>query len=386
MTNVVSSPATFDSGRFRHVLGHFATGVAIITAAGPDGPVGMSVSSFTSVSLEPPLVAFLPDKSSTSWPAIRAAGAFCVNILSSGQERLCAQFARRGGEKFAGVSWRAAPSGAPVLDGVMAWIDCELTQTFESGDHYIAIGRVRQLDAAEMAAPLVFFQGGYQQLEIPAASAPAADGKPGRTADDGPPGRLTGPSLEELARSTGTDVDSLLRYAHSSEGLLDEIVGGYVRSFHRTCAVISQRSETARAAVGELLRAAFGSMEENRVAIMILQNERPYLSGRAGLADLEPLEQEIQGMWHQILQRGVDAGEFRRDLDVELAYRFIRDVLFTAARWYASSEADPAREAGRRADAYRSFILHGLLTTKATTQAATQLTPELAAQAPPSPA
>src|SRR5262249_52915322 len=135
----------FDSRTFRHVLGHFATGVAVISADGPDGPAAMLVSSFTSVSLEPPLVAFLPDKSSTSWPAIRAAGSFCVNILSAGQQELCAQFARKGGNKFEGVKWTPAPSGAPVLDGVMAWIDCELTQTFESGDHYIAIGRVLQL-------------------------------------------------------------------------------------------------------------------------------------------------------------------------------------------------------------------------------------------------
>jgi flavin reductase (DIM6/NTAB) family NADH-FMN oxidoreductase RutF len=129
----------------------------------------MAVSSFTSVSLEPPLVAFLPDKASTSWPKIRDAGVFCVNILSVGQEELCAQFARKGIDKFAGVSWQPAASGAPILDGGMAWIDCELTQTFESGDHYIAIGRVLQLDAADYGAPLVFFQGGYGHFAVPRA-------------------------------------------------------------------------------------------------------------------------------------------------------------------------------------------------------------------------
>ena len=130
----------------------------------------MAVSSFTSVSLEPPLVAFLPDKSSTSWPKIRGAGAFCVNILSAGQEELCAQFARKGIDKFAGVAWHPAPSGAPVLDGVMAWIDCELTQTFASGDHFIAIGRVLQLEASEYGVPLVFFQGGYGHFALPPRS------------------------------------------------------------------------------------------------------------------------------------------------------------------------------------------------------------------------
>ena len=135
----------------------------------------MAVSSFTSVSLEPPLVAFLPDKSSTSWPKIRDAGAFCVNILSAGQEGLCAQFARKGIDKFAGVAWRPAPSGAPILDGGMAWIDCELTQTFESGDHYIAIGRVLQLEAVEYGIPLVFFQGGYGHFAVPRSPAIGAD-------------------------------------------------------------------------------------------------------------------------------------------------------------------------------------------------------------------
>ena len=99
---MATTQAAFDSSSFRHVLGHFATGVAVITAITPSGPVGMAVSSFTSVSLEPPLVAFLPDKSSTSWPKICGAGVFCVNILSAGQEELCAQFARKGIESSPG--------------------------------------------------------------------------------------------------------------------------------------------------------------------------------------------------------------------------------------------------------------------------------------------
>src|SRR5882757_8662491 len=252
----------FDSRTFRHVLGHFATGVAVISAAGADGPAAMLVSSFTSVSLEPPLVAFLPDKSSTSWPAIRAAGSFCVNILSAGQQDLCAQFARKGGNKFEGVQWTPSPSGAPILDGVMAWIDCELTQTFESGDHYIAIGRVLQLEAAEIGAPLVFFQGGYQHLETLSAAEDNAAERPA----------MAGVTLTELARQTGTDIGTLSRYATSTEGLVDEIVGPYARAFYEECVEISRRSASARETVAELLRVAFESMAENRVAVMILQN------------------------------------------------------------------------------------------------------------------
>jgi flavin reductase (DIM6/NTAB) family NADH-FMN oxidoreductase RutF len=346
---MVTVEDTFDSRRFRHVLGHFATGVAVITASGPSGPAGMVVSSFTSVSLEPPLVAFLPDKSSTSWPEIEAGGAFCVNILAAGQEELCAQFARRGIDKFAGVTWQRAPSGAPVLDGVMAWIDCELTQTFESGDHYIAIGRVLQLEAVESVAPLVFFQGGYQHLEL----AGPADGS---TVGSG----FARVTIGDLARTTGVDEQSLERYAHSTEGVVDEIVGGYVRAFHAQCVDISRTAATARDGVGELLRIAFESMGENRVAIMILQNERPYLSERPEFGYLEPLEREIDEIWHAVLVRGVDAGEFRPDLDAAIAYRFIRDIIFTAARWYGSA-GSPGAEASTRARAYRELILHGLL-------------------------
>jgi flavin reductase (DIM6/NTAB) family NADH-FMN oxidoreductase RutF len=163
--NAGSSP--FDAQTFRQVLGFFPTGVAVITATSPEGPSGMAVSSFTSVSLEPPLVAFLPDRQSSSWQAIRRAGRFCVNILGADQEGLCLQFARKGEDKFAGVTWRPAPGGAPILDGVIAWIDCELAQTFESGDHDIAVGHVVQLESrGDAGPPLVFFQGRYPSLQL----------------------------------------------------------------------------------------------------------------------------------------------------------------------------------------------------------------------------
>jgi flavin reductase (DIM6/NTAB) family NADH-FMN oxidoreductase RutF len=363
---VAATQAAFDSSRFRHVLGHFATGVAVITAMAPSGPVGMSVSSFTSVSLEPPLVAFLPDKSSTSWPKIRAAAAFCVNILSAGQEALCAQFARKGIDKFAGVAWRAAPSGAPILEGGMAWIDCELTQNFESGDHFIAIGRVLQLEAAEYGVPLVFFQGGYH-FAVPRSPALAADtlqALTGQSTDGGeePAGSpFEGDWFDELARVTGMDARDLHRYAKSTEGVVDELVGGYIRAFHDECVEISRRPDSAAKAMGELLRAAFGSMEENRVAIMILQNERQYLATRPEFGYMEPLERAIDQVWLATLQRGVDEGDFRPDLNVRLAYRFIRDMLFTAARRYNPGHLQPLNDSAQVAETCRSLILYGLL-------------------------
>lgn len=164
----------FDSKRFRQVLGHYPTGVTVVTAVDGDGrPVGMAVGSFTSVSLDPPLVAFLPDKGSTSFPRIRGASSFCVNVLSAEQEHVCRAFAAKGQDKFGGLSWRAAASGAPILDGVVAWIDCEFEAIYETGDHYIVIGKVRGLDVASQGMPLLFFQGGYGHFNPLSLTAPA---------------------------------------------------------------------------------------------------------------------------------------------------------------------------------------------------------------------
>lgn len=165
---------SFDKGWFRRVLGNYPTGVAVVTAPGTDGPpAGMAVGSFTAASLDPPLVAFLPDKSSTSFPKIRAAGCFCVNVLASDQESVCRAFAAKAADKFAHLSWRPANSGSPILDGVVAWIDCDIEHVGEAGDHYVVLGRVRELDVAGEARPLLFFQGGYGRFSAPSLLADA---------------------------------------------------------------------------------------------------------------------------------------------------------------------------------------------------------------------
>lgn len=170
----MNSPAAIDSHTFRSVLGHFPTGVAAITAVGADGaPVGMAVGSFTSVSLDPPLVAFLPDRGSTTFPRIRQAGSFCVNVLAGDQESVCRSFAAKGSDKYAGISWRPAGSGAPMIDGAVAWIDCDIDTIHDAGDHFIVVGRVRELKAETDRRPLLFFQGGYGRFSSPSRSAPA---------------------------------------------------------------------------------------------------------------------------------------------------------------------------------------------------------------------
>jgi flavin reductase (DIM6/NTAB) family NADH-FMN oxidoreductase RutF len=156
-----ASPA-IDSARYRQVLGHFPTGVTVVTAKGPDGPVGMCVGSFSSVSLDPPLVAFFAGRSSTSYPGIEAAGHYCVNILAEDQEEEARVFASKAEDKFAGIGYRSSVvTGAPVLHDVLAWIDCEIEATHEAGDHWIVVGRVLDLEIGHEGGPLVFFRGGF---------------------------------------------------------------------------------------------------------------------------------------------------------------------------------------------------------------------------------
>jgi len=150
----------FDQARFKEVLGHFPTGVTVVTAMEEGAPVGFTCQSFTSLSLDPPMVALAPAKSSTSWPRIARAGAFCVNVLSSHQEALCRNFAVSGGDKFEGVAWHPGPSGAPVLEGCLAWVDCALGIIHDAGDHELVTGQVLGLGVGE-GLPLVFYRGGF---------------------------------------------------------------------------------------------------------------------------------------------------------------------------------------------------------------------------------
>jgi len=161
-----SSVPAFDGRRFRDVLGHFPTGVTIVTAIDQAGrPAGFAVGSFTSVSLDPPLVAFLPARSSTTFPKVREAASFCVNVLGSDQEEVCRLFAARGDDRFGRLGWTPAPSGAPVIDGASAWLDCTIETVHEAGDHFIVVGRVHDLDVVHLGPPLVFFRGGYGRFE-----------------------------------------------------------------------------------------------------------------------------------------------------------------------------------------------------------------------------
>ena len=153
------------SRRFRDVLGRFCTGVTVVTSMSGDRPVGMTCQSFTSVSLDPPLVLFCPAKTSRAWPQMQRAGFFCVNLLSHDQLELSDAFARKGVDKFAGVSWRPSATGAPLLDGVLGWVDCTIYAVHEAGDHYVVIGRVMDLGVEDAPHPLLFYQGQYARTQ-----------------------------------------------------------------------------------------------------------------------------------------------------------------------------------------------------------------------------
>jgi 3-hydroxy-9,10-secoandrosta-1,3,5(10)-triene-9,17-dione monooxygenase reductase component len=149
------------------VLGQFCTGITVITTMHDDMPVGFACQSFAALSLEPPLVLFCPTKTSRTWPLIERAGTFCVNVLSHEQRDVSMVFGRSGDDKFAAVDWSPAPSGAPVLNGVITWIDCTVENVVDGGDHHIVIGRVTALGEPVHARPLLFYRGSYAVTEAP---------------------------------------------------------------------------------------------------------------------------------------------------------------------------------------------------------------------------
>ena len=165
MSDLSDSAPTIDAANYRRVLGHFATGITVITAMDGDEPIGMAANSVTSVSLDPPLVMFCAAHASTTWPRIRDAGHFCVNVLAEDQEEICRLFATKGADRFKGVGWKTGESGAPILDDALAWIDCDMDAQHEAGDHVLVVGRVLGLDADDRGKPLLFYRGGYGRFE-----------------------------------------------------------------------------------------------------------------------------------------------------------------------------------------------------------------------------
>jgi 3-hydroxy-9,10-secoandrosta-1,3,5(10)-triene-9,17-dione monooxygenase reductase component len=160
-----ASAPTADVAHFRAVLGHFATGIVVITGMLDGVPAGLTCQSFVSLSLDPPLVAFCPNKKSTSWKRIAQSGAFCANVLTEDQEDVSRVFATSGGDKFQGLGWRRSETGSPILQDVLAFVDCRIEASYDAGDHDIIVGRVVDLDAAPRGRPLLSYRGGYGRFD-----------------------------------------------------------------------------------------------------------------------------------------------------------------------------------------------------------------------------
>ncbi len=158
----MSEDPQIDPADYRNVLGQFPTGVTVVTSLDGEQPKGVAIGSFASISIDPPLVGFFLGTGSTSGPAIQEAGGFCVNVLALDQMELCGVMASRSDDKFVGVEWTPAPgTGAPILPGSNAVIDCTLDQVVELGDHILIVGRVVHLEVVGEADPMVFFKGQY---------------------------------------------------------------------------------------------------------------------------------------------------------------------------------------------------------------------------------
>jgi 3-hydroxy-9,10-secoandrosta-1,3,5(10)-triene-9,17-dione monooxygenase reductase component len=162
----LASNQALDPRSFRDTLGHYASGITIISSVDEEGPVGFTCQSFYSVSTEPPLVSFSVMTSSTTYPRVRETGKFAVNVLAHDQHTVSNQFARKGTDKWAGIPWSPTHAGNPVIADTLMWLDCEIWAEYEAGDHYIVIGRVTEMSPSEWHKhePLLYFKGQYRHL------------------------------------------------------------------------------------------------------------------------------------------------------------------------------------------------------------------------------
>ncbi len=170
----LGSPVTYepDPERFRQVLGHFCTGITIITATHDGEPVGFSCQAFAALSLDPPLVLFCPARTSSTWPRIERAGHFCANVLTADQGQLATLFGRSAADRFTEVAWVPDSAGSPIIDGVLTWVSCRTVDVRPAGDHYVVIGQVLELGECGPQRPLLFYRGRYATSAAPAPEGP----------------------------------------------------------------------------------------------------------------------------------------------------------------------------------------------------------------------
>jgi 3-hydroxy-9,10-secoandrosta-1,3,5(10)-triene-9,17-dione monooxygenase reductase component len=155
--------STFDVAHYKETVGHFATGVAVVTAQTPEGPAGFTCQSFGSLSLDPILVSFGAGLGGRSWPRVRAAGEICVNVLGEDQETVARVFATSGADKFAEVAWTPAGNGAPELAGALAHFEGRIVDVTTHGDHDLVVVAVEHA-RSHPGRPLIYYRGGFACL------------------------------------------------------------------------------------------------------------------------------------------------------------------------------------------------------------------------------
>lgn len=357
----MAETGTIDSGTFRHVLGHYPTGVSVVTSANEDGSpaAGMVVGTFNSVSVDPPLVAFLPDKSSSSWPLIEKTGRFCVNVLGADQEALCRKFSARGGDKFEGVEWRRSPSGLPILNGVVAWVDCSIEQVVESGDHYIVVGRVLSLDVESSELPLTFHRGKFHQ------PSPVSD-EDAKSADDAEMRQIAAklfnverePAFaEDIAELANKYVQGYSHLAESRSELIVTMLRDYLTDLVASYKNIAIGRVDPRESMKAFIRTTLDNHRDHRAAAILYQNERHALID-VDTTELVALEREMQRCWIEMIERGKSESVFTTEIDSALAYFLVRDALFLTVRWFRSDGRLSLEEVAAQAD---QLILHGMM-------------------------
>lgn len=164
--NTVAADA-IDKRLFRDALGHYASGITVIGGIVDDKPVGFTCQSFYSVSMTPPLVSFSVKLDSKSWPLIRGTGRFSVNILSHTQRPVSDAFASSVADRWAGIKWVKTRGGNPVIEDSLLWLDCDIQDEYEAGDHRIVVGRLKEISALDLTdekRPLLYFKGRYCSL------------------------------------------------------------------------------------------------------------------------------------------------------------------------------------------------------------------------------
>jgi 3-hydroxy-9,10-secoandrosta-1,3,5(10)-triene-9,17-dione monooxygenase reductase component len=156
---------SFTTTQFKSTMSRFATGVTIVAGVDRGEPVGFTCQSFVSLSIDPPFIALAPARTSTSWPRIARAGAFCVNILADTQRELCQKFAISGGDKFEELKWTlSSATRSPIIAGSLAWVDCQVELVHDAGDHELIVGKVLDLEVGT-GSPLLFVEGRFVSIK-----------------------------------------------------------------------------------------------------------------------------------------------------------------------------------------------------------------------------